>query len=198
MAGRIALSVLIAGLVATLAVALLRDEPDTDPKYTSVEQVSPDLTGADPRLKQIVAQANELLPGEAKAFDARREELKGLPIVANKWASWCHPCVAESPAFQQTAKKLGNRVAFLGVDVFDAKDGAKAFLAEHPMPYPSYSDPDTKISKAFPPPGSPPVTNFYDADGRLTHTEAGQITSAAELEDLIERYAGPIPTEPGG
>ncbi len=186
--------------VLMLALAALLLSGCEDAQQTpalSLADVTPDMKGADPRLVKLVDQAGELLPGEEAAFNARLKELKGLPVVANKWASWCHPCVAESPAFQQTAKKLGNRVAFLGVDVFDAKDGAKAFLAEHPMPYPSYSDPDTKISKAFPPPGSPPVTNFYDAEGRLTHTEAGQITSAAELEDLIERYAGPIPTEPG-
>lgn len=190
MAGRIALSVLIAGLVATLAVALLRDEPDTEPKFTSVEQVTPDLTGADPRLKQIVEQANELLPGEEEAFDARREELKGLPIVANKWAHWCGPCRAEFPIFQEAAKELGGEVAFLGVNFNDSRSAATAFLEQYPVPYPSYFDPDLKIDPQFPPAGKAPITNIYDEQGRLVYVEAGPFESVADLKQKLVRYAG--------
>lgn len=168
-----------------------------EPPQKTLAEVTPDMTDADPRLVKLVDQAGELLPGEEQAFNARLKELRGLPIVANKWASWCHPCVAESPAFQETAQKLGNRVAFLGVDVFDETEKAEAFLAKHPMPYPSYVDKDTKISTQFPPAGSPPVTNFYDTDGRLVHTEAGEISTAARLQELIDRYLGPIPNSPG-
>lgn len=185
----------LAVLTLCAAIAFTGCGDSTAPTRTLAE-VTPDTTGADPRLIRLVAQGNELLPGEERAFSARLKELRGLPVVANKWASWCHPCAAESPAFQQTAKKLGNRVAFLGVNVFDATGDAKKFLVKHPMPYPSYVDKDTKISKQFPPAGSPPVTNFYDRAGRLTHTEAGEITSAAELEALIRRYTGPIPRTP--
>lgn len=178
------------------ALALAGCGGDDNAPQKTLAEVTPDMTGADPRLVRLVDQAGELLPGEEQAFNARLKELRGLPIVANKWASWCHPCVAESPAFQETAKKLGNRVAFLGVDVFDDADGAKEFLTKHPMPYPSYVDKNTEISKQFPPAQSPPVTNFYDVDGRLVHTEAGEITTAARLQELIDRYIGPIPTGP--
>jgi cytochrome c biogenesis protein CcmG/thiol:disulfide interchange protein DsbE len=161
-----------------------------------VAQVTPDLTGADPRLKELVEQANQLLPGGAPAFDARMEGLKGLPVVVNKWASWCGPCRAEFPEFQQAAKKLGGKVAFLGVDVYDSKTKAAEFLGEFPVPYPSYSDPDIKIAKRLPPPKYAPVTNIYDAEGKLVHAEAGPYQSATELEADIERYAGPLKSGP--
>lgn len=156
----------------------------------------PDLTGADPRLVKIADQASELLPGGNPAFQARIDSLKGLPVVVNKWASWCAPCIAEAPDLQATAKKYGNRVAFLGVNVSDSDAKAKAFLGKYPQPYPSYSDPDVKISKEFPPPGRPPVTNIYDTEGRLVHSVIGQIRSAAELDEMIQRYAGPIKADP--
>ena len=62
--------------------------------------------------------------------------LKGTPIVINKWASWCHPCLAEFPIFQQVATERGKSVAFVGINGSDSTDPAKAFLAEHPVPVP--------------------------------------------------------------
>ena len=162
----------------------------------TLAQVTPDLKGADPRLVEIVEQANQLLPGGAPAFDARMRELKGLPVVVNKWASWCGPCRAEFPEFQQTAKKLGGQVAFLGINVYDSKAKATEFLSEYPVPYPSYSDPDMKISKQLPPPKYAPVTNIYDAQGKLVHAESGPYRTAADLQADIERYAGPLKAGP--
>lgn len=183
---------LTAGALVLCAIALAGCGDESATTQKTLAEVTPDLTGADPRLVKIAEQANELLPGERPAFEQRLESFKGLPVVVNKWASWCGPCRAEFPEFQDTAKKLGNRVAFLGVNVNDADSDAEAFLAKFPVPYPSYSDPDTQISKLMPPAKYAPVTNIYDAAGKLVHQEAGPYDSAAALEADIERYAGPI------
>lgn len=185
-----ALIVLVAGLAATLTVALVRDKDEGEPRANTVEQVTPDLTGADPRLKEIVAQANELLPGETKAFDARMDELKGLPVVVNKWAHWCGPCKAEFPILQQAAKKYGGEVAFLGVNFYDSKDAASAFLRQYPVPFPSYFDPDMKIAKQIPPAPKAPITNIYDDAGRLVYVEAGPFSSLEDFEEKLIRYTG--------
>ena len=73
-------------------------------------------------------------------------ELEGHPIVINKWASWCRPCRAEFPIFQQVATDRGKEVAFLGVNAADKRPAAEKFLAERPLPYPSYEDPDEDIA----------------------------------------------------
>ncbi|MBJ7331763.1 MAG: TlpA family protein disulfide reductase [Solirubrobacteraceae bacterium] len=162
----------------------------------TLSQVKPDVTGADPRLVKISEQSSLLISGGEPAFEARLKSLKGLPVVANKWASWCAPCIAEAPDLQKTVKKYGDRVAFLGVNVADSNAKAKQFLRKYPQAYPSYIDLDLKIAKQFPPAGSPPVTNIYDAEGRLVRSVVGQIQSAAELDEIIERYAGPIAAGP--
>lgn len=182
-------------LIALILTATGCGEKDVAERPT-LAQVTPDLDGADPRLIEIVEQANQLLPGEASAFDARMKDLKGLPVVVNKWAHWCGPCREEFPEFQQTAKKLGGQVAFLGINVYDSETKANEFLSEYPVPYPSYSDPDMKISKQLPPPKYAPVTNIYDAQGKLVHAESGPYRTAADLEADIERYAGPLKTGP--
>lgn len=173
---------------------------DAPTQQKTLAQVTPDLTGADPRLVRIADQSGQLLPGGKPAFEARMASLHGMPVVVNKWASWCGPCRAEAADLQEATKKLGNRVAFLGVNLSasDATDDAKKFMRKYPLPYPSYVDDDLKISAEFPPAKSAPVTNFYDAQGRLVHSQALQLDSADQIEQLIERYAGPIPAGPTG
>jgi cytochrome c biogenesis protein CcmG/thiol:disulfide interchange protein DsbE len=133
-------------------------------------------------------QASELLPGGTGAFSQRLTELKGHPIVINKWASWCGPCQAEFPIFQHVATQRGADVAFLGLDVNDAKSHALAFLAKRPLPFPSYVDPDEKLTASLKAPLKiAPVTVFLDRQGK-TFIHAGSYKTTAELNADIDRY----------
>ena len=100
------------------------------------------------------------------AFEQRLAELKGHPVVINKWASWCGPCRAEFPAFQQLATERGKEIAFLGLNSGDTTQPAREFLAEYPIPFPSYVDPDEKIAREIEAPANYPITVFVDARGR--------------------------------
>src|SRR4029078_9621427 len=40
-------------------------------------------------------------------------------VVLTFWASWCYPCNQEAPTLQAAAKRWGDRVVVLGVDVND-------------------------------------------------------------------------------
>src|SRR6187200_3336231 len=88
------------------------------------------LAGAPKPLAELYYQANQLLPGGTSAFEQRLADLKGHPVVVNKWASWCGPCRLEFPWFQDLSAKLGKRVAFVGVDSDDSTAAAKTFLGE--------------------------------------------------------------------
>jgi thiol-disulfide isomerase/thioredoxin len=147
------------------------------------------LAGAPPRLAALHRQANELLGGDLDAYEKRVASLRGYPIVANVWASWCGPCRLEYPYFQQSAARYGKRVAFLGIDRQDSDEFATKFLREEPVPYPSYRDPDEAISESIGASLGMPDTAFYDATGELTYLKQGPYDSAAELRADIERYA---------
>jgi cytochrome c biogenesis protein CcmG, thiol:disulfide interchange protein DsbE len=156
----------------------------------SADQATQPLSNAPPQLAEIRSQGNQLLPGGKDAFDARLAQLKGTPVVVNKWASWCGPCRFEFPWFQSLAEKSGGRIAFLGVNSNDSEGAAKQFLSELPLPYPSYSDPDLDIAQDLGgPPQAFPTTTFYDASGQRVFSHPGVYANEGDLQADVNRYA---------
>ena len=174
-------------LLALLAVAIAlvgcgAEDPESTPADAGQFKDAPEPIAA------LFDQQSELLDGGVNAFKARLADLKGYPVVVNKWASWCAPCRQEFPYFQRQAARLSETVAFIGVDTNDNDESARRFLEEYPVPYPSYKDPDNDIGEvlegiAF------PTTAFYDSKGELAYSKQGAYASEADLVEDIERYA---------
>jgi thiol-disulfide isomerase/thioredoxin len=143
------------------------------------------LQGSPPPLAALHEQSSALLPD---GFDQAVAELEGHPIVVNKWASWCRPCRAEFPIFQQVATERGKQVAFLGLNAEDKRPAAEGFLRERPLPYPSYEDADEKIANELRASKFFPMTIFIDRRGKVEFVKAGEYTSTAELEADIDKY----------
>jgi cytochrome c biogenesis protein CcmG, thiol:disulfide interchange protein DsbE len=148
------------------------------------------LDGAPTQLAALHEQSAELLGGGVAAFEQRLAALEGTPVVINKWASWCGPCRAEFPVFQQVATERGKQVAFLGLNSGDSTQPAREFLAEYPVPFPSYLDPDEKIARELKAPANYPITVFVDARGELAFIHQGPYETARDLSADIDRYAG--------
>jgi cytochrome c biogenesis protein CcmG/thiol:disulfide interchange protein DsbE len=184
---------LVLGTVALVAVVVIgigqagggQEEPEAS--AFDLEQAKRELQGAPAPLAALHEQSNTILDGGLAAFEKRLDQLEGTPLVINKWASWCRPCRAEFPIFQQVATERGTEIAFLGVNAEDKRPAAEQFLRERPLPYPSYEDPDETIAKELKAPKYFPMTVFVDADGKQ-FTKAGEYTSRAELEADIDKY----------
>jgi cytochrome c biogenesis protein CcmG/thiol:disulfide interchange protein DsbE len=112
---------------------------------------------------------------DTDAFTRLLAQLHGTPVVVNVWASWCVPCKAEAPLLRAASRTFGTRVQFLGIDVLDSLDGARAFIADERMSYPSVFDPSGAIRNALGQVGQP-ATVFYDASGTIVSSWPGQIT----------------------
>lgn len=106
--------------------------------------------------------------------------------MLNVWASWCGPCRAEMPAFQQVYLQAKNQVGFLGLDSRDVIDAARRFAAQTGVTYRLAADPEGQAAAKLGAAGLP-TTLFIGADGTLRGRHVGALT-AAELRANIGRY----------
>jgi thiol-disulfide isomerase/thioredoxin len=155
-----------------------------------LEAAREELSGAPPPVAALYARGNELLGGGRRAFEDTLRSLRGHPVVINKWASWCGPCRAEFPMFQDIATERGKEIAFVGVNSRDATPAARRFLDEHPLPFPSFEDPGEKIAGALDSPSNFPVTLFVDEKGETVFVHQGSYRSSDELAADIDEHLG--------
>ena len=179
-------SLLLAALCLVGLPACGEDDPGSGSKPPDYAQA---LAGAPKPLAALHAQENKVLDGGADAFRSRIDELRGYPVVVNKWASWCGPCRFEFPFFQRLSARLGKRVAFVGVDSDDTNAAARTFLDQFPVPFPSYSDPDEEIAAEIKATLGFPSTAYYDSRGELVFTHQGVYADQGELLADIRTYA---------
>jgi len=58
-------------------------------------------------------------------------QFRGKPVLLNFWASWCGPCIEETPSLVELQRQLGDKVTIIAVSE-DADDGAyKQFIRDH-------------------------------------------------------------------
>lgn len=183
--------VIVIGAALGIGLKQASDEDGKDAPTAlmpSADEVEARLDGSPAPLAALHAQANVLLPGGRRALRARLAALEGHPVVVNVWASWCGPCRQEMPVFQRVALDRGREVAFLGVNLKDNRPAAKRFLADVPLSFPSYEDPDGRIFASYKVAGVP-STVFYDALGRQAYVHQGPYLNEKDLRTDIDRYA---------
>jgi len=190
---RIVLMLGAAALVAAVVVGLAQSTGSNSKPVSrpySPAAIRAAFAGSPPALARVHAQASQLIGGGTKAVRARLRELRGHPVVLNKWGSWCGPCRFEFPFFQRVAVTEGRGVAFLGLNIADNRAAARDFLRRFPVPFPSYKDPHVRTTTALDlAPAFQPVTAFYDRRGKRTFLHLGPYRSEADLRAAVRRYA---------
>lgn len=149
----------------------LSEQYSQDP---GAETLSPSRNGA---VREF--EAPDFTVTDANGAKASLADFKGKPMIINFWASWCPPCKAEMPYFNEAFQELGSDVQFVMINQTDGTretvDIAKAFIKEKGYAFPVYFDTTLDASIAYNA-TSLPSTFFVNSEGMVVAAFSGSIT----------------------
>ncbi|HXN24965.1 MAG TPA: TlpA disulfide reductase family protein [Candidatus Dormibacteraeota bacterium] len=94
-------------------------------------------------------------------------------VVLNFWATWCPPCVEETPSLNRLQQHIGSRGGtVLGISVDEDSQAYEQFLRNQNIVFPTFRDPTKKISLQY---GTSiyPETYIIDREGRIARKIIG-------------------------
>jgi cytochrome c biogenesis protein CcmG, thiol:disulfide interchange protein DsbE len=99
--------------------------------------------------------------------------LKGKMVVLNFWATWCPPCVEETPSLNRLQKYIDSRGGMvLGVSVDEDGAAYDKFLKDQSVIFPTYRDATKKSAADY---GTTiyPETYVIDRHGKIARKFVG-------------------------
>ena len=103
----------------------------------------------------------------------RLSDLKGKIVVLNFWATWCPPCVEETPSLNRLQKYIDSRGGMiLGVSVDEDGAAYEKFLKDQSVVFSTYRDATKKSAADY---GTTlyPETYVIDRHGRIARKFVG-------------------------
>lgn len=100
-------------------------------------------------------------------------DLKGKIVVLNFWATWCPPCVEETPSLNRLQKYIDSRGGMiLGVSVDEDGAAYDKFLKDQSVIFPTYRDATKKSAADY---GTTiyPETYIIDRHGKIARKFVG-------------------------
>jgi peroxiredoxin len=104
---------------------------------------------------------------------AHLSDLKGKVVVLNFWATWCPPCVEETPALNGLQQRIASRGGVvLGISVDDDQAAYHKFLQDQHVVFPTYRDESKKSAMDY---GTKmyPETYIIDRRGKIARKVIG-------------------------
>jgi cytochrome c biogenesis protein CcmG/thiol:disulfide interchange protein DsbE len=129
--------------------------------------------------------------------EMKLEDLRGKVVFLNFWASWCPPCRAEARLLEASWKRhRGEDVAFLGINMQDREEAARAFLREFGITYTNGIDAGNRVAIGYGVWGIP-ETFFIDRNGRITYKHIGALDAELIHTKLVEAGQGVVSRREG-
>jgi len=110
---------------------------------------------------------------ELNGKPAHLSDLRGKVVVLNFWATWCPPCVEETPGLIQLNQRIASRNGMvLGVSVDEDQAAYLKFIQDHGINYLTHRDPSKKSAQEY---GTVmyPETYVIDRKGKIARKIIG-------------------------
>ncbi len=121
-------------------------------------------------------------------------DYRGKVVLVNFWATWCGPCVIETPSLVRMYHKYRDRgFQVIGVALQSEEDNVKNFVTKHKVPYAIARDTTSEVGlryQVF----ALPSSFLFTTDGKVKKAFMGFVEEASlekELQALFE--ASPTP-----
>jgi len=142
---------------------------------TTVGNLAPDFTGT-------------TLDGET----IRLRDLRGKVVLVNDFASWCGPCLVETPHLVKVFNANAEDVVIIGLNMQESEDAVITYRDDFAVTYPLVLDPDGRLTEIYKPIGLP-TSWFIDPDGVVRYVHVGPMTADMIQRALDEVAAGREP-----
>ncbi|MBI4711783.1 MAG: TlpA family protein disulfide reductase [Planctomycetes bacterium] len=118
-----------------------------------------------------------------KDLDGKEFKLADLiddkPLVLDFWASWCPPCRAKAPHFQELYVKYGDKLNIVGINLDRTIDAVKKYTSQKGLTFPNLYDDGGQVADKYGITGIP-ANVVINAQGEII----GRDLSIPELEKL--------------
>jgi cytochrome c biogenesis protein CcmG/thiol:disulfide interchange protein DsbE len=181
------------GLIALLVYGVAARSPDThidDSLANSQAVPAPSYRLAVLRHGSLGRRLErQVSPALADGF-VSPAELRGTPYVLNVWASWCVPCRDEAPELTRAWRRERPRgVLFVGLDMQDSAEDARAFMDHYGVDYLNIRDPTNETPHRYGATGVP-ETYFISARGEIVGHVIGVVSPAQLQAGIAAAVAG--------
>jgi cytochrome c biogenesis protein CcmG/thiol:disulfide interchange protein DsbE len=133
------------------------------------------LQSRQPRPLQVGDAAPDFTLPTLTATPVSLHDYRHGVVVVNFWATWCPPCIEETPSLRDFAERMrAHGVTVIGVSVDQDKAALERFVAEARLSFPIARDPEQAVSARY---GTFKFPESYviDAEGRIARKIIGAI-----------------------
>jgi thiol-disulfide isomerase/thioredoxin len=122
------------------------------------------------------------------------QQFHGKVLYVDFWASWCGPCAKSFPFLNELDRDLkDNGLQVIGVNLDQAPEDAKTFLAKYPANFTVVADANEKCARNFDVKAMP-SSYLVDRNGVIRHVHLGfRPGEAKELRVLAEQLLAEKP-----